>query len=184
MIRKKEDMNDESFDTKIPLNSGLLKRVKRVSELTGLSYPELLQRWLSQEENTISASRCYAETIRAQLKQGLAEQLRDLFHELHEEVIGKIKNEDKGKEGKEIKEVKEVKEIKEDKEGKEGKEDKKSDKLAEYRVMLVKKIQGMRDRGISFGGIAKQFNEEGVATLSGIGKWYPSSVFQFFAKNH
>jgi hypothetical protein len=40
----------------------------------------------------------------------------------------------------------------------------------------------MKEQGMSSVKIAEQFNKEGVMTVSGTGKWYSSSVFQFLAK--
>jgi hypothetical protein len=54
----------------------------------------------------------------------------------------------------------------------------------EYRRSLLKKIQNLRDQGMTFVKISEQFNNEGIATVTGSGKWYPSSVSQFLTKNN
>ncbi|MDR1622409.1 MAG: hypothetical protein LBS00_08555 [Synergistaceae bacterium] len=54
---------------------------------------------------------------------------------------------------------------------------------SEYRRSLLKKIKNLRDQGMTFVKISEQFNDEGIATVTGTGKWYPSSISQFLAKN-
>jgi predicted transcriptional regulator len=53
----------------------------------------------------------------------------------------------------------------------------------EYRRTLLKKIKSLRDQGMTFVKISEQFNNEGIATVTGTGRWYPSSISQFLAKN-
>ena len=53
----------------------------------------------------------------------------------------------------------------------------------EYRRSLLKKIKSLRDQGMTFVKISEQFNNEGIATVTGTGKWYPSSISQFLTKN-
>jgi hypothetical protein len=53
----------------------------------------------------------------------------------------------------------------------------------EYRRSLLKKIRTLRDQGMTFVKISEQFNNEGIATITGTGKWYPSSISQFLTKN-
>jgi hypothetical protein len=50
-----------------------------------------------------------------------------------------------------------------------------SDRL-EYREVLVEKAEKLKNEGMSLVRIADIFNEEKLSTLSGNGKWYPSSI--------
>ena len=152
MGKKKGKPFEKSFEIKIPSGSDLPERMERISGLTGLSDYELLQKWIVQEESVLNASRYYAETMQAKLQQNFTEQLRSVLHEFQK--TGKPKA------------AKETK----------------PEKSEDYRQTLLERIQNMRDEGTSFVKIADQFNQEGVPTVSGIGKWYASSVFHLFAK--
>jgi hypothetical protein len=132
--------------------------MKKISELTGLPDYELLQKWLAQEESALNISRYYAETIQSRLKQDVAEQLRVLLGELQK--TGKPEKPEAAKAAKTTK------------------NEKKTEGPEEYRQTILQRARAMKDEGISFVKIAAQFNNEGVATVSGTGKWYPSSVFQ------
>ncbi|MDR2180798.1 MAG: recombinase family protein [Synergistaceae bacterium] len=156
--KKKEMPYEKGFEIKIPSGSDLPERMKKISALTGLSDYELLQKWLVQEESALNASRYYAETIQSNLRQNIAEQLRTLLQEFRGTA--------KPKAAKEPQETKEAK----------------PEETGEYRQTLLKRIQDMKNEGMSFVKIADQFNQEGVATVSGTGKWYPSSVFHLLTK--
>jgi hypothetical protein len=158
MGKKKGKPFGKIFEIKIPSDSGLPERMEKISGLTGLSDYELLQKWIVQEESVLNASRYYAETMQAKLQQNFTEQLRSVLHEFQK--TGKPKA---------TKETKAAKETK-------------PEKSEDYRQTLLERIQNMRDEGTSFVKIADQFNQEGVPTVSGIGKWYASSVFHLFAK--
>jgi hypothetical protein len=45
-----------------------------------------------------------------------------------------------------------------------------------YRKTVVKRAQKLKKEGMTLKKIAETFNEEKVATVSGTGKWYSSSV--------
>jgi hypothetical protein len=51
-----------------------------------------------------------------------------------------------------------------------------SDQTQNYRKTLLEKILDLKKQGMPTTKIAAQFNEEGIATISGVGKWYPSSI--------
>jgi hypothetical protein len=53
----------------------------------------------------------------------------------------------------------------------------------DYRRVLLQRIRNLRNEGMSFVKISEQFNKEGVPTVSGTGKWYPSSISQFLTTN-
>ena len=48
-----------------------------------------------------------------------------------------------------------------------------------YRKTLVKRVTELKKSGISLKKIAETLNEEKVATMSGTGKWYPSTISNF-----
>ena len=156
--KKKGKPFGKIFEIKIPSGSGLPERLERISGLTGLSDYELLQKWIVHEESVLNASRYYAETMQAKLQQNFTEQLRSVSYELQKR--GELQKTGKPKAAKEMK----------------------PEKSEDYRQTLSQRIQNMRDEGTSFVKIADQLNQEGVPTVSGIGKWYASSVFQLFAK--
>jgi transcriptional regulator of heat shock response len=155
MRKKKEKQSEKDFEIKIPSDSDLPERIKRISGLTGLSDYELVQKWLVQEESVLNTSRYYVETIQSRLQENFTEQLRSVLREFQKTVKPKA--------------VKETKETK-------------PEKPENYRQTLSQRIQNMRDEGMSFVKIADQLNQEGVSTVSGSGKWYASSVFQLLAK--
>ena len=45
-----------------------------------------------------------------------------------------------------------------------------------YRKTLIKRAQKLKKEGMTLKKIAETFNEEKVATMSGTGNWYPSSI--------
>jgi hypothetical protein len=156
-MKKKEKPSEESFKIKLPSGSDLPKRMERISDLTGLSNYELVQKWLVQEESLLNASsRYYVETMQSKFQESFTEQLRSLLREFRkaDKPAGKPETEKKTK----------------------------PEKSKDYRQTLSQKIQKLRDEGMSFVKIAERFNQEGVSTLSGSGKWYASSVFQLLAK--
>jgi hypothetical protein len=53
----------------------------------------------------------------------------------------------------------------------------------DYRRVLLQRIKNLRNEGVSFVRISELFNKEGVPTVSGTGKWYPSSISQFLTTN-
>ncbi|MDR1378941.1 MAG: hypothetical protein LBJ36_07800 [Synergistaceae bacterium] len=53
----------------------------------------------------------------------------------------------------------------------------------DYRRVLLQRIRNLRNEGMSFVKISEMFNKEGVPTVSGTGKWYPSSISQFLTTN-
>jgi hypothetical protein len=53
----------------------------------------------------------------------------------------------------------------------------------DYRRVLLQRIRNLRNDGMSFVKISEQFNKEGVPTVSGSGRWYPSSISQFLTTN-
>jgi hypothetical protein len=51
-----------------------------------------------------------------------------------------------------------------------------------YRQQLLKKIQDLREQGLTYSKIAARFNAENVATISGTGRWYPNTISQILQK--
>jgi len=52
----------------------------------------------------------------------------------------------------------------------------KTPKNADYRNMLAKRVKKLKKEGMTLEKIAATFNDEKVATVSGTGKWYTSSI--------
>jgi hypothetical protein len=140
-VKKQEEI-------RIPMNSGLAARLQKVSEATGLSDCELLEKWLTQEESNLYALQRFVES-QLRLKHDSTDTLSNVScpsqdQEESEEPIG-------------------------------------SDPGQDYRQTLLQRIQDMREEGMTYSKIAAQFNEEGVATVSGTGKWYPSTISQLLS---
>ena len=48
-----------------------------------------------------------------------------------------------------------------------------------YRKMLLKRALKLKKEGMTLKKIAETFNDEKIPTVSGTGKWYPSSINNF-----
>ena len=133
--------------SRIEVSTDLSERMQHVAEYTKLSYSELLQKWLKQEENVIIVEN-YKEDI-LQWKLHVEAQLMGLQRQMLN-LQGTSENEGFNEN--------------------------------EYRRSLLKKIKTLREQGMTFVKSSEQFNDEGIATITGVGKWYPSSISQFLAK--
>ena len=49
-------------------------------------------------------------------------------------------------------------------------------KNADYRNMLIKKAKKLKKEGMTLKKISETFNNENIATVSGKGKWYTTSI--------
>jgi hypothetical protein len=58
-----------------------------------------------------------------------------------------------------------------------------SDKTQDYRKTLLQKILALKKQRMPLTKIAAQFNEEGIATISGSGKWYSSTISYILSTN-
>jgi hypothetical protein len=154
MARKKKDdaAGESGFEIRIPLESRLLAdRLQKISKATGLSDQELLQKWVIQEESNLHALQHYVG-----------------------EKLGQS-NDQSGEPQRVQKPRKKTSQLQETPESTG------SDEAADYRQTLLQRIQRMRQQGMTINQIASQFNEEGVATVSGTGKWYYSSISHILA---
>ena len=150
--KKQESVSD--FEILVPLESDLPGRLRKVSEATGLADCELLEKWLTQEESNLHTLRYYAEK-----QSRLKHDSPDVPGDVLEQPL----------------------EIQKQQAQEESEESPGSDSGQDYRQTLSQKIQDMREEGMTYAKIAAQFNEEGVATISGTGKWYPSTISQLLA---
>jgi hypothetical protein len=154
--KKKEDITHTSdFEMRIPLGSDLAHRLRKISEMTGLSDHELLQKWIVQEESNLHVLQHYAEGIQLKLKHDLAGCLDGPPQRNQNDQQESLETNEELEEG--------------------------SDQKQDYRQLLLQRIQDMRQQGITLSKIATQFNEEEVPTISGTGKWYSSSISQLLA---
>jgi hypothetical protein len=152
--KKKEDITHEGrFEMRIPLDSDSLNRLRKISEVTGLSDHELLRKWILQEECNLHALQHYFEGIQLKLQHDSSPQENRVPQQIQEPLQKTLQTHGGSEESQE----------------------------SNYRQILLQRMQEMRSQGMTYSKIAAQFNEEGVATVSGAGKWYPSSISQFLA---
>ncbi|MDR1376823.1 MAG: hypothetical protein LBJ22_04870 [Synergistaceae bacterium] len=146
MFKRKEMAPQKTLKIEVP--NELPSKMENISELTKLSYAELLRKWVSQEENVLNAEHYeedllkWRQHVEAQLI-ALQRQVFNLQRTSADEGVDEL----------------------------------------EYRKTLLNKIKNLRNQGMTFVKISDQFNNEGIATVTGTGKWYPSSISQFLAKN-
>ncbi|MDR3264759.1 MAG: recombinase family protein [Synergistaceae bacterium] len=143
----------------IPLESQATKRLQSISEQTGLSYYELLLKWLNDEEKAIQVQHDARDLLDWQ--KGIEAQLQRISVLLGEQNVGEKKAGD-------------------EKPDSDFNADPETDSSSpqSYRQQVQEKIQSLRKQGLTYSKIAAQFNAEGIATITGTGKWYPSSVSQ------
>ncbi|MDR1979906.1 MAG: hypothetical protein LBQ42_14330 [Synergistaceae bacterium] len=156
-VRKKKKSLVKAANLEIPKD--LQDRVQNILERTKLSYQELLQKWLTQEENPIDPI-CSGDEdfMNMKWKKNVDAQLNDFRRQLSA-LVGPpavdlpvpAENEASGKE--------------------------------EYRRTILDKIRVLREQRVTYTDIARQFNSDGVATLSGTGKWYASTISQILSKS-
>jgi hypothetical protein len=126
----------------IPPDTTLPDRLIKVIQYTNLSYRNLLEKWLHQEEASIEAARCAEEEISKRVEERVAI--------LEKKVLRP-----------------------------EGKDMRWEDpSRAQYKKMLVLQVLSFRKAGKTYKQIADLYNEEGMHTLSGRGKWSTTSIQQ------
>lgn len=167
VYKKKGKQQDRDYDNAItigvPLDSDLPKRLQRVSEQTGLLDHELLQKWLTQEESAIHVLQNHGEKIRLTLKQDVADQLTGLMQQMRR-TFEQVQS----------KKLAGAREPVGELPG--------EDESGERRQALVARVADLRNQGMTLTKIADQFNAEKVPTLSGSGKWHPSTITMLLAK--
>ncbi|MDR1732878.1 MAG: recombinase family protein [Synergistaceae bacterium] len=157
-LKKSEKSHSSATFSCLTADSGLAARMENLSEQTGLTPSDLLQKWILEEEVTLKAIRRSEENILKRLDARLDTVLSkaDSVHIPPEEPAERTC------------EVLQF-EVLQDK-------DFSSMNTEDYRQMLVKNIKKLRKDGKTYSDIARSFNGDGVATISGTGKWYPASV--------
>jgi hypothetical protein len=155
MAGKKQE-NASGFEIQVPRDSDLPVRLQRISEATGFSDHELLGKWLTQEESNLHALQHYVES-HVRLPHDSPGPLNSVPQQPQKLSKKQPQTQEESEESTE------------------------SDTGQDYRQTLLQRIQGMREKGMTYSKIASQFNEEGVATVSGTGKWYPSTISQLLS---
>ncbi|MDR1873458.1 MAG: recombinase family protein [Synergistaceae bacterium] len=157
--RKKEKSLAGPANFEIPQD--LQDRLQNISERTQLSYQELLQKWLTQEENLADFQRSDDEDFNEGLlkwKEDVDARLGDLQRQVSalwpSAAVGDVPAPKENASGRNT-----------------------------YRRTILRKIRSLRRKGMTFTDIARQFNEEGVATLSGTGKWYSGTISQILSRS-
>jgi hypothetical protein len=159
-------------------NSDLADRMKALAKRAALPYSALLEKWIETEESEPRARGRGAVKSEAKWKDEVDRQIsrlqsqvaalegkpasRSKASETSKAPRGKMKSGRKarGRPGTEI-----------------------SENLSETQRELLQKIGDLRREGLPYSKIADRLNSEGVATISGSGKWYPSSISTFLQKN-
>ena len=113
-------------DTDLPL------RIEKISEQTGLSSINLLQKWILQEESLIEVIRRSKEHTSKRATHASVSKSAEFVPP------------DPGS--------------------------------PDYRKMLAKRAKNLKKEGMTLKKIAETFNDEKMPTVSGSGKWYPSSI--------
>lgn len=162
-IKQQDSNNDNEIVIKIPFNSDLSEKFKKVSEQTGLVEHELLQKWIIQEEGIIHVLQNHGEKIRLKQKQDIEDQLADLLRNARQ-TLEQTQNQKPSGDEVPVKSV-----------------DK--DKPEERRSALIRKIVKLREQGLTLTKIADQLNADKIPTFSGTGKWHPSTITMLLPKS-
>jgi hypothetical protein len=130
----------------IPINSDLAVRMQKISEQTGFSSQNLLQKWILQEESWIGLTQRGREQQEQVTKQEKAAQTK-----VSRQQVPDIQKQEKTVETA-------------------------PPDSPDYRKTLVKKAKKLKKEGMTLVKIAEIFNDEKLPTTSGKGKWYPGSL--------
>jgi hypothetical protein len=143
--RETKNQTEAISPLNIPVNSELSGRLQKISEQTGLSTHNLLQKWILQEESLIGLMRSDKEQ-----KEHTTEQ-EEAQPEVSRQPVSVSRRR---------KETQEAD----------------SPDSPDYQKTLVKKAAKLKKEGMTLVKIAEIFNGEKLQTVSGKGKWYPSSL--------
>jgi transposase-like protein len=154
-LEKNVKSQAETVVLEVPTASDLPSRIERISEQTGLSFLNIIQKWVLQEESLIGLMQRGRNQTRVQTateqiavrKNTSLQEDSDVRKQMQEELL-------------------EV-----------------SFDSPNYRKMLVKRAKKLRKGGMSSAKIAELFNEEKISTVTGKGKWYSSSVLWILSAN-
>jgi YesN/AraC family two-component response regulator len=135
-----KEQKKQTIIVEVPVGSDLPERLEDLSKYTGLSYSNLLQKWIVQEETLVSMFQRREEELlkRFETRQSVSRP---------EKPAADVDNTSRTEESDES-----------------------------YRQKVIQRIEELKAQGMTFSEIAKLFNTEGFSTVSGTGKWYPSSV--------
>jgi hypothetical protein len=130
----------------IPSSSDLPLRLEKISEQTGLSPLNLLQKWILQEESLIGV---------IQRSKDPAPEQAGAKAPPHKGQVRSKANPSVSKSAKVVPSV---------------------PGNPNYRKTLVNRAKKLKKEGMTLKKIAETFNDEKVQTMSGTGKWYASSI--------
>jgi len=143
MVLKKKikDQPEESY-WKPLISDELLFRIMKIVEQTGISPPDLILKWVLQEETLIGVMQGNKKPMaeQAETRPDVGVQKASAAQKKRAEVAPP----DPGS--------------------------------PNYRKALIKRAQKLKKEGMTLKKIAETFNEEKVATMSGTGNWYSSSI--------
>jgi hypothetical protein len=159
--RKQEKQQEKTISIIVdaPADRALPDRLKNVAVRTNLSYCALLHKWLSQEENAIELRNRNEE--HRQWERNIEAQLNFLQQQIQRLIYSQ------GRGGP----VKRASSAEPSARGGAALRPKKQD-IKE----LLEKIGELKRQGLSLKRIAERFNDDGLKTITGKGKWLPSSV--------
>jgi len=160
-LKKKVKDRPEKEFWKPLISDELLFRIMNIVSETGISPPDLFQKWVLQEETQIGFMQRNKGQMARQYKASpdVTEQKPEAQDKSTKVVRVKVLS-DPENANPEIVRVKVLPEP--------GSPD--------YRKSIVKHAKKFKKEGMTLNRIAKTFNEEKVATVSGTGKWYSSSI--------
>jgi hypothetical protein len=150
---KNTECSTQTVTFGIPAGSDLLSRLEKISEQTGLDIPNLLLKWVLQEESLLGVMQ-YGKS-RMQKRP----QIRSLPDASSSDPAF-AQAQARGNSGEQ-----------EQEEAAEANPDNLS-----YRKMLIKRTKKLKREGLTLVKIAEMYNEEKLPTVSGRGKWYSSSI--------
>ena len=139
VLKKKVKAQPEKDFGKPVISDELAFRIMNIAGQTGISPPDLILKWVLQEETLI----------------GVIQRIKEPMAETKPNVESQNKT---------AAQVKRAKTITPEPGN------------PNYRNALLKRAQKLKKEGMTLKKIAETFNEEKVATVSGTGKWYSSSI--------
>jgi hypothetical protein len=145
-LRKNVKSQGSTVTQEISIDGGLLSRIEKISEQTGLNTSNLLQKWILQEESLIGLMRNGEgqTTEKGELRPDASLQQNSDAPDVQEQ-----EKEEPAEAG---------------------------PASPKYRKTLLKRALKLKEKGTALVKIAEIFNEEKLTTISGKGKWHGSSI--------
>jgi hypothetical protein len=131
--------------------SDLSARLQKISEQTGLSSHNLLQKWILQEESLIGLMQ---HGQRGQEQKGHTAEQEKALPEVSQQPVPASRRREETQEA-----------------GSHG--------GANYRKTLIERAMKLKKEGMTLAQIAEVFNDENIQTLSGKGKWNAGPLARF-----